>query len=309
LALVVIDEQQRFGVEQRAILTQRHPVHTLYVTATPIPRTFARLLSGEIAISPIEKRPGAASMTSYVLSQDKIPQLAPWIQRCFDQDQRVYWVCPAIVDELSGVETRWTYWNEHFPGKVGILHGRMNAVDKEASIQSFRQGTTPQEVAQVIFGSLQRRFLSGRDWGVIVIAEGVLDLLSPESSKELRECPRDELGRIKYSQIELGDVIKPELQKLCDNVGHNLRLNTKNIGYELRCHPPVSFDVEYTKFLGFGAVRHLLDGRTDGMVTRSHDAIGFQPLSELVLADGSIRSRTIDLESDLYRVARSFMIR
>jgi 6-phosphofructokinase 1 len=175
--------------------------------------------------------------------------------------------------------------------------------------EEFRQGTTPQEVAQVIFGSLQRRFLSGRDWGVIVIAEGVLDLLSPESSKELRECPRDELGRIKYSQIELGDVIKPELQRLCDSVGHPLRLNTKNIGYELRCHPPVSFDVEYTKFLGFGAVRHLLEGKTDGMVTRTHDALGFQPLSELVLPDGSIRSRTIDLDSDLYRVARSFMIR
>ena len=188
---------------------------------------------------------------------------------------------------------------------LGIASGATSTLIPE----EFLPGTTPAEVAQIIFGSIQRRFLSGRDWGVVIIAEGVLDLLSPDSSKELRECPRDELGRIIYSQVELGDVIKPELQRLCDNAGHDLKLNTKDIGYELRCHPPVSFDVEYTKFLGFGAVRHILEGRTDGMVTRDYDSLGFQPLSELVLPDGSIRSRKIDLESDIYKVARSFMIR
>ncbi len=143
MALVVIDEQQRFGVEQRSVLTQKYPVHSLYITATPIPRTFARLMSGDLAVSHINKRPGAALMNTYVMSSEKIPPLADWIQRCFHQDQRVYWVCPMITDDTSGVDTRWAYWDKFFPGKVGILHGRMTSAAKEGAIQAFRQGQTP----------------------------------------------------------------------------------------------------------------------------------------------------------------------
>ena len=188
---------------------------------------------------------------------------------------------------------------------LGIASGATSTLIPE----EFAAGTTPLHVAKEIFASLQRRFSIGRDWGVVIVSEGVLDLLNPDSSKELKECPRDELGRIIYSQVELGDVILPPLRDLCKQSGYQLHMNTKNIGYELRCHPPVSFDVEYTKFLGYGAVRHIAEGRRDGMVTKEFDRLGFLPLDELALPDGSIRSRKVDLSSDLYKVARSFMMR
>lgn len=175
--------------------------------------------------------------------------------------------------------------------------------------EEFNQNTKAQEVAEIIFGSIERRKHERKDYGVIIIAEGVLDLLDSKSSPVLQQLPRDDLGRIRYSEIEIGDVVLPPLKELCKQSGIPVKIFTKNIGYELRCHHPVSFDVEYTKFLGYGAVKHILDGKTGGMVTRDFDRLGFQPLKEMILPNGQVKSRRIDLQSDLYKVARSFMIR
>jgi 6-phosphofructokinase 1 len=107
----------------------------------------------------------------------------------------------------------------------------------------------------------------------------------------------------------LGDVLIPSLKdmlKASKLDGHMIR---KNIGYELRCCDPISFDIEYTKFLGYGAVQHILGGHSGIMVTRDFDKLGFIPLESMAGGDGLITSRRVDLSSDLYRVARSFMIR
>jgi 6-phosphofructokinase 1 len=141
------------------------------------------------------------------------------------------------------------------------------------------------------------------------MAEGILDCLDPDSSSVLKDCPRDELGRIKYSQVELGDVIGPDLKEMCAKEGFEVSFYTKNIGYELRCYPPVSFDIEYTKFLGYGAVKFLTEGKSGIMVTRDFDHLGFEPLEQMIQNDGFIRARKVDLNSDLYRVAQRFMIR
>jgi 6-phosphofructokinase 1 len=141
------------------------------------------------------------------------------------------------------------------------------------------------------------------------MAEGLLDALDPESSPILKACPRDEFGRVRYSHIELGEVIAPPMRALCEKAGIDTRVLTKNIGYELRCHAPTAFDVEYTRFLGYGAVSFLQGGLSGVMVVRDFDALKPLPLAELVGADGKIRSRRVDLNSDLYRVAQGFMVR
>ena len=148
-----------------------------------------------------------------------------------------------------------------------------------------------------------------KNYGVIILAEGILDCLDTERSAALRQCVRDDMGRIRYSQIELGDVLLPPLKEMLKESKLDVHLITKNIGYELRCCDPVSFDVEYTKFLGYGAVQHILGGNSGIMVTRDFDKLGFLPLESMAGADGIIKSRRVDLSSDLYRVSRSFMIR
>jgi 6-phosphofructokinase 1 len=149
----------------------------------------------------------------------------------------------------------------------------------------------------------------GKNYGVIILAEGILDCLDASKSSALQSCVRDDMGRIRYSQVELGDVIIPPLKELLKKAGIDVHIITKNIGYELRCCDPISFDIEYTKFLGYGAVQHVLEGNSGIMVTRDFDKLGFIPLASMAGDNSVIRSRGVDLSSDLYRVARSFMIR
>lgn len=176
--------------------------------------------------------------------------------------------------------------------------------------EEFRDHTlTAQELAEVVFGSIKTRYKIGKPYGVALIAEGVLDCLDPDSSPILQQCPRDEMGRLMYSQVELGDVIRPHLKEMAAAEKFDVGFYGKNIGYELRCHPPVGFDIEYTKLLGYGAVKYLLEGRTGIMVTKDFDSLGFIPLAEIIRPDGSILARGVDLNSDLYKVAQRFMQR
>lgn len=168
---------------------------------------------------------------------------------------------------------------------------------------------TPADIAAIVFSTIRKRLSMGKNYGVIVLAEGILDCLNPGQSELLQKAVRDDMGRIRYSQVELGDVILPHLRDLLKAANLDVHIITKNIGYELRCCDPLSFDIEYTKFLGYGAVQHILGGNSGIMVTRDFDKLGFLPLEAMAGADGIIKSRGVDLSSDLYRVARSFMIR
>jgi 6-phosphofructokinase 1 len=156
--------------------------------------------------------------------------------------------------------------------------------------------------------------LAGKPYGVILIAEGLLDALDPAAAPEIAEAPRDELGRIKYSHIELGEVLQPHLEQLSLEDGAPQKIISKNIGYELRCHPPTSFDIEYTRFLGHGAVHYLTTQRgsgeaASGMVVRNNDHRQLLSFESLLLPDGSIRSRRVDLSSDTYQMACQYMVR
>lgn len=168
---------------------------------------------------------------------------------------------------------------------------------------------TPEDIASILFSTIRKRLSMGKNYGVIVLAEGILDCLNPGENATLKGCVRDDMGRIRYSQVELGDVLIPPLKEMMKAAKLDVHMITKNIGYELRCCDPISFDIEYTKFLGYGAVQHLLGGNSGIMVTRDFDKLGFIPLESMAGADGVIKSRRVDLSSDLYRVARSFMIR
>jgi 6-phosphofructokinase 1 len=168
---------------------------------------------------------------------------------------------------------------------------------------------SPEDIAAIICSSIRKRISMGKNYGVIILAEGIIDCIDASKSSALQGCIRDDMGRIRYSQIELGDVIIPPLKQMLKSYNIDVHMITKNIGYELRCCDPISFDVEYTKFLGYGAVQHILGGQSGIMVTRDFDKLGFISLESMAGSNGVIRSRGVDLSSDLYRVARSFMIR
>ena len=86
-------------------------------------------------------------------------------------------------------------------------------------------------------------------------------------------------------------------------------VHAKDIGYELRCAPPVSFDVNYTRTLGFGAVRYLVNGGSGALIALSGGRVRPISLGELLdPATGRIRTRQVDLTTEAYRVARDYMV-
>ena len=150
LGLVVIDEQHRFGVEQRAKLQQKgeHP-HVLTMTATPIPRTLALTLHGDLDVSQIDELPpGRKPIQTTVLAGKDRMQAYDLIRREIAQGRQAYVVLPLVeesekLDLKSAIEEHQELQNSVFPEfKVGLLHGRMTSAEKDEAINQFRNNQT-----------------------------------------------------------------------------------------------------------------------------------------------------------------------
>jgi ATP-dependent DNA helicase RecG len=151
LRLIVIDEQQRFGVMQRFQLAQKgNRPHMLFLSATPIPRTFERLLWGHMDVSRLARHACGPSVQTYLIPQHRMPELERWIRRCIQQKEGVYWVCPAIEKEEGGAMMRAAYWQDRLGIPVGCLHSRLNSVEKETTLHAFRTGVVPLLVSTTV---------------------------------------------------------------------------------------------------------------------------------------------------------------
>jgi len=150
LGLVVIDEQHRFGVQQRARLQQKgQSPHVLTMTATPIPRTLALTLHGDLDVSQIDELPpGRQQINTTVLSGKERSHAYDLMRREIAQGRQAYIVLPLIeesekLDVRSAVEEHQRLSETIFPEfQVGLLHGRMNSADKDEALNAFRDNQT-----------------------------------------------------------------------------------------------------------------------------------------------------------------------
>lgn len=146
LGVAVIDEQHRFGVEQRLALAQKgDAVDMLVMTATPIPRTLALTAYGDMEVSRLdEKPPGRKPVDTRLIHADKMEGLVEALNRQVAQKQRVYWVCPLVeeseLSELSAAEVRFDILAQRFPGRVGLVHGKMKPLERDAVMEKFANG-------------------------------------------------------------------------------------------------------------------------------------------------------------------------
>jgi ATP-dependent DNA helicase RecG len=157
LGLVVIDEQHRFGVEQRARLRQKSGApHTLYMTATPIPRTLAQTKYADLDLSIIDELPpGRTPVETYVVRASRKDQVYAFVRQNVERGGQAYIVAPAIDagdTDLSGALAEADYVRrEVFPDlRVGLLHGRMPPREKEAVMAAFKRGETDVLVATTV---------------------------------------------------------------------------------------------------------------------------------------------------------------
>jgi ATP-dependent DNA helicase RecG len=159
LGLVIIDEQHRFGVAQRAKLWQKNdaiPPHVLVMTATPIPRTLAMTVYGDLDVSVIDELPpGRKPIQTMHFFDNKLREVYNFMRMQLEKGRQIYVVYPLISEseksDLKNLEAGFRQISEEFPDYlVGMVHGRMKPVEKDACMQDFKNGKTRILVATTV---------------------------------------------------------------------------------------------------------------------------------------------------------------
>ena len=149
LGLVIIDEQHRFGVEQRMALTNKGVAnstpHQLIMTATPIPRTLAMSVYGDMDTSIIDELPpGRTPITTVTIDRNRRDEVIERIAVNCEAGRQAYWVCSLVeassVLDAQAAEATYEDLNERLNIRIGLVHGKMKSVDKQAIMQAFKAG-------------------------------------------------------------------------------------------------------------------------------------------------------------------------
>jgi 6-phosphofructokinase len=178
---------------------------------------------------------------------------------------------------------------------------------------------TVDRVCTILEGAILKRRALGRPDGLIVLAEGLGEKMDPDELARMPgvEVEYDSYGHLRLAEIPLETILRREVQRRFAARGEKMPITDLRVGYELRCAPPVPFDVDYTRTLGFGAARFLLAEqvseplRLGGIVTLSHAGhLSVRPFEEFRDPEtGRTAVRLVEIDSEDYRVARQYMLR
>ena len=159
LGLVIIDEQHRFGVEQRMALTNKGVAnstpHQLIMTATPIPRTLAMSVYGDMDTSIIDELPpGRTPITTVTIDRNRRDEVIERIAVNCEAGRQAYWVCSLVeassVLDAQAAEATYEDLNERLNIRIGLVHGKMKSVDKQAIMQEFKAGNLDLLIATTV---------------------------------------------------------------------------------------------------------------------------------------------------------------
>ncbi len=157
LGLAIIDEQHRFGVQQRLALRQKGgSPHQLMMSATPIPRTLAMSYYADLDVSVLDELPpGRTPIRTRLARDDRRDQVMDYVRRKVAEGRQVYWVCPLIEEseslQLQTALDTYTWLQEELPSlRIGMVHGRLKAAEKQAVMAAFAAGEVDLLVATTV---------------------------------------------------------------------------------------------------------------------------------------------------------------
>jgi ATP-dependent DNA helicase RecG len=156
LGLAVVDEQHRFGVDERAALTAKGKgVDTLVMSATPIPRSLTLAAYGDMDVSRIdEKPPGRTPIDTRLVAMERLDEVLAGLGRAIAGGARIYWVCPLIEEsdesDLAAARARHALLQARFGARAGLVHGRMKGVERDAVMTGFASGALDILVATTV---------------------------------------------------------------------------------------------------------------------------------------------------------------
>ena len=189
--------------------------------------------------------------------------------------------------------------------------------------EEFRgRQVTVDEVCDIIIGSIIKRRAEGGNYGVAVLAEGLIESMGeqgllkalPEGElKQFGKVVRDDHGHLRLGEIEFGRLMKELLSQRLEKLGIKMTFIDKDLGYELRCADPIPFDAEYTRDLGYAAVKFLLSPESEkyGAIISFVDG-KMNPLPFANMLDpqtGRMQNRKVNVDGEAYECACAYMIR
>ncbi len=166
------------------------------------------------------------------------------------------------------------------------------------------------DIVDTLVGAIIKRLSDGRRDGVAVIAEGLVLDIAPEDLQQFQDVERDDHGHLRIAEVNIGEILKAEVQRRLARFHVKTTIAAKNVGYELRCADPIPMDMEYTRDLGYCAAKYILGGGNAAMISMQAGHFAPVPFSEMLdPATGRARLRLVDIHSTRYAIARRYMIR
>jgi len=233
----------------------------------------------------------------------------------FGYETARHWGVEIVKNVMEDAKTtgRWYFITTmgRYAGHLALGIGKAAGATITIISEEFKEEKISlKKVADILAGSIIKRLSMGRDHGVAILAEGLAERLDPEELKQHEQLEDDETGRTRLSEIQLGRILKNFVKKTLESMGIRLTIVDKNIGYELRAADPIPFDVEYTRNLGYGAVRYILRGGTGSMIVFENGYLRPIPFVEMIeYSTGKVKVRLVDITSENYEAGRKYMIR
>jgi ATP-dependent phosphofructokinase / diphosphate-dependent phosphofructokinase len=165
-------------------------------------------------------------------------------------------------------------------------------------------------IVDTLAGAIIKRLSEGRRDGVAVIAEGVVLDIAEDDLAGLQDVERDSHGHLRIAEVNLGEILKAQVQARLRELQIKTTIAAKNIGYELRCADPIPLDMEYCRDLGYCAAKYLIAGGNAAMISMQGGHFIPVPFAEMTdVNTGRSRVRLVDISSTRYAIARRYMIR
>jgi 6-phosphofructokinase 1 len=208
-------------------------------------------------------------------------------------------------------------------GHLALGIGKAAAAALTIIPEEFRgKPVTAEEVADIIIGAIIKRRAQGSHYGVAVLAEGLIESMGEkglvsavpgENLERYGKIVRDDHGHLRLGEIEFGRLMKDVVTHRLEELGLKMTLIDKDLGYELRCADPIPFDAEYTRDLGYGAVKFLMSSEAGkfGAVISFEDGkmVPLQFEKMLNPQTGRFQVRKVNVEGESYECACHYMIR
>jgi 6-phosphofructokinase 1 len=209
-------------------------------------------------------------------------------------------------------------------GHLALGIGKASAATLTIIPEEFRgRQVTLDELGDIILGSIIKRASAGSHYGVVVLAEGLIGAIGEEALLaamhagghvgQYGKVVRDPHGHLRLGEIEFGRMIKDFMTERLESLGLKTSLIDKDLGYELRCADPIPFDAEYTRDLGYGAVKFLRSGaakKFGAIISFVEGRMKPLPFDEMLNPETKrMKVRKVDVDGEGYECARRYMIR